>query len=55
MTLGYTLPTRIVSKAWAQSLRVYVGVEKLITWDHLGDLPIDPDQIDGYSCEYHQL
>ena len=31
------------------SLRVYVGAENLVTWDHLGDLPIDPEKIDGYS------
>ena len=49
MTLGYTLPTTLMNKIWVQSLRVYVAAENLVTWDHLGDLPIDPEQIDGYS------
>ena len=49
LTLGYTLPTTLMNKIWVQSLRVYVAAENLVTWDHLGDLPIDPEQIDGYS------
>ena len=49
LTIGYTLPQSLVKKAWISSLRVYGGVENFITWDNLGDLPIDPESINGYS------
>lgn len=49
LTVGYSVPQSIISKAWISSLRVYVGLENFITWDHLGDLPIDPESINGYS------
>ncbi len=48
-TVGYTLPKFLTDKAKISSLRVYVGLENFITWDHLGDLPIDPETISGYS------
>ncbi len=48
-TLGYTLPKSIVERAWMSSVRVYVGLENFITWDNLRDLPIDPENISGYS------
>jgi hypothetical protein len=49
LTIGYTLPQSIVKKAWISSFRIYAGVENFITWDKLGDLPIDPESINGYS------
>ena len=49
LTVGYSLPKSVLSKAWISSARVYVGLENFITWDHLGDLPIDPETISGYS------
>jgi TonB-linked SusC/RagA family outer membrane protein len=49
MSVGYTIPANLLKKASIQSLRIYVGAENLVTWDHLGDLPIDPEQIDGFS------
>jgi hypothetical protein len=39
----------VLNKIKINTLRVYVGLENLITWDHLGDLPIDPESINGYS------
>jgi TonB-linked SusC/RagA family outer membrane protein len=48
-TVGYSLPKSLMNKARISSLRVYVGLENFITWDHLGDLPIDPETISGYS------
>lgn len=48
-TVGYSLPQSIIEKVWIRSCRVYVGLENFITWDHLGDLPIDPETISGYS------
>ena len=49
LTIGYSLPKSVLNKAWINTLRVYVGAENWITWDHLGDLPIDPETISGYS------
>jgi TonB-linked SusC/RagA family outer membrane protein len=49
LTVGYSIPKNVVNKAWISSLRVYVGAENWITWDHLKDLPIDPETINGYS------
>ncbi|ANE49151.1 SusC/RagA family TonB-linked outer membrane protein [Flavisolibacter tropicus] len=49
VTVGYTLPKSVMSKVKMNTLRVYVGLENFITWDHLGDLPIDPESINGYS------
>jgi hypothetical protein len=49
LTVGYSLPKSLLKKAWISSFRVYVGLENFITWDHLGDLPIDPESINGYS------
>ncbi|MBZ4188183.1 SusC/RagA family TonB-linked outer membrane protein [Niabella beijingensis] len=49
LTLGYTLPESLTKKIWVNSLRVYGALENFFTWDHLGDLPIDPESISGYS------
>ncbi len=48
-TVGYTLPQKLASKAWISSFRVYIALENFITWDKLGDLPIDPESISGVS------
>jgi TonB-linked SusC/RagA family outer membrane protein len=49
LTVGYTLKKSLLDKVKLSNLRVYVGAENMITWDHLGDLPIDPEYINGYS------
>ncbi|WP_316810703.1 TonB-dependent receptor [Pedobacter heparinus] len=49
LTLGYSFPPSLLKKISVSSLRVYAAVENLITWDKLGDLPIDPEAINGYS------
>ncbi len=49
ISIGYALPQSLLKKANISNLRVYVGAENLITWDKLGDLPIDPESISGYS------
>jgi hypothetical protein len=43
ITFGYTLPTRLVTKANIQRARIYFSGENLITFDHLGNVPIDPE------------
>ena len=49
LTVGYTFPSALVKKAGISSLRVYTALENFFTWDHLGDLPIDPESVSGYS------
>jgi hypothetical protein len=49
ITLGYTLPLTIAQKVKLTKVRVYASLENFVTWDHLGDLPIDPEVISGYS------
>lgn len=47
LTVGYSIPQRFVKKAGISTLRVYTSLENILTWDHLGDLPIDPEAISG--------
>lgn len=50
LTVGYSLSPSVLSKLKVvSSFRAYVALENFITWDHLGDLPIDPETISGYS------
>ncbi|HEX6428917.1 MAG TPA: SusC/RagA family TonB-linked outer membrane protein, partial [Niastella sp.] len=43
VSLGYALPKQLISKARIQRVRVYVSAENLITFDKLGNIPIDPE------------
>ena len=49
MTLGYTLPQIILNKVHATKIRVYVALENFFTFDHLGTIPLDAEEIEGYS------
>ncbi|MBE0679579.1 MAG: SusC/RagA family TonB-linked outer membrane protein [Bacteroidales bacterium] len=49
ITLGYTLPANLTKKIMISRLRVYVALENFLTFDHLGTIPIDPEEIQGYS------
>lgn len=49
ITLGYTLPQELSQKAHFNKVRIYGSLENFFTFDHLGDLPIDPEVISGYS------
>ncbi len=49
ITFGYTLPQALTMKAKITKLRVYGSLENILTFDHLGGLPIDPEAISGYS------
>jgi hypothetical protein len=49
ITLGYSLPTELLNKIHINKLRVYVALENFFTFDHLGTLPIDPEEVEGYS------
>jgi TonB-linked SusC/RagA family outer membrane protein len=49
ITLGYTLPATLSQKVHLTKVRVYGSLENFFTFDHLGDLPVDPEVISGYS------
>lgn len=49
ITVGYTLPKHLTEKVKITRLRVYLALENFFTFDHLGTLPIDAEEIEGYS------
>lgn len=49
ITLGYTLPLKISQKINISKVRIYAALENFFTFDHLGNIPIDPENISGYS------
>ena len=49
ITLGYTLPKSLLSRAGINTLRVYTSLENFFTWDKLRGLPIDPEEVPGAS------
>ena len=49
ITLGYTLPTNLTRKVNVNRLRAYVSLENFFTFDNLGTIPIDPEDIPGLS------
>jgi len=49
ITIGYTLPSNLTERVKISKLRIYTSLENFFTFDHLGTLPIDPEEIAGYS------
>jgi TonB-linked SusC/RagA family outer membrane protein len=49
ITLGYTLPFALTQKVHLDKVRIYGSLENFFTFDHLGNLPIDPEEVAGYS------
>ena len=49
LTFGYTLPLSLTQTLYIRKFRVYAALENFFTFDHLGTLPIDPEEIEGYS------
>ena len=49
ITLGYSIPSSLTNKIHVSKIRVYAALENFFTFDHLGTLPIDPEEIEGYS------
>ncbi len=43
LTIGYTLPKQLTRKAGIDKLRFYVEGTNLLTFDAMGDVPIDPE------------
>lgn len=49
ITLGYTLPAAMTQKVRLDKVRFYASLENFFTFDNLNDLPIDPEEVAGYS------
>jgi hypothetical protein len=49
ITLGYSLPQKLLRRVCLSQVRAYVSLENFFTFDHLRGLPIDPEAITGYS------
>ncbi|MEL7585236.1 MAG: TonB-dependent receptor [Prolixibacteraceae bacterium] len=49
ITFGYTLPAHVSKRFYINRLRIYASLENFFTFDHLRDLPIDPEEVAGYS------
>jgi len=49
ITVGYSLPSNLLNRIHLSKLRVYASLENFFTFDKLGTLPIDPEEISGYS------
>ena len=49
ITIGYTLPARFTKNALINRARIYIACENFFTFDNLKDLPIDPEEISGFS------
>jgi TonB-linked SusC/RagA family outer membrane protein len=49
ITLGYSFRSNLLQRIHVDRFRVYASLENFFTFDHLGTLPIDPEEIDGYS------
>ncbi len=49
ITVGYTLPESVLGRLFLDNVRVYISLENFFTFDNLGTLPIDPEEVSGYS------
>lgn len=47
--LGYTLPSKFLSKAGVSNLRIYVSGQNLFVWDKLRITHLDPEQNNSYG------
>lgn len=49
ITVGYTVPANVSKRLNISKVRVYAALENFFTFDHLGKLPVDPEEIAGFS------
>ncbi|MDR3226922.1 MAG: SusC/RagA family TonB-linked outer membrane protein [Prevotellaceae bacterium] len=49
ITFGYTLPSQLLKKVFLNKARFYVSLENFFTFDNLHGLPIDVEEVSGYS------
>jgi len=47
LTLGYSLPKSVLKTIGFNTTRIYTSLENFFTWDNLGRLPLDPEEIAG--------
>lgn len=45
VTVGYSIPEKVLRKIHLSKVRVYASFENLVTWDHLNGVPIDPETV----------
>ncbi|MCJ8209238.1 TonB-dependent receptor [Mucilaginibacter sp. RS28] len=43
LNVGYTFPKALIQRVKIQNLRVFFSGENILTWDHLGNIPVDPE------------
>ncbi|TCD28610.1 TonB-dependent receptor [Pedobacter psychrodurus] len=43
LSVGYSLPKNIIKRIKMEKIRIYFSGENLLTFDHLGDIPVDPE------------
>ena len=55
ITLGYTLPAVWTKKVLINKARIYVACENFFTFDKLGGLPIDAEEISGFYVQLYKL
>lgn len=55
MTLGYSLPDKIVSRMGMSKLRFYVTGQNLLTWDNMKFDGLDPEVDQIYSKIYRSF
>ena len=53
MSLGYSLPTSLLSRIKVGQVRVFLSGTNLITFDKLENYGIDPEAPSGYSGYYY--
>ena len=49
ITVGYTLPDKVLKKICLQKIRVYFSAENLFEFDHMNGMPLDPETTDYKS------
>lgn len=49
ITVGYSLPQSILNQIMLKQVRIYASLENFFTIDNLRGLPIDPEEVAGYS------
>lgn len=49
LTVGYSLPSSLLGKVGISSFRIYTALENILTFDNLKGLPVDPEEVAGFS------
>lgn len=49
LTFGYSLPSSLLGRVGISSFRIYTSLENILTFDNLRGLPVDPEEVAGFS------